>query len=393
MAVQEFKCPTCGGSVVFSSEKQKMVCEYCGSEFEVGDPALTAHNHTQTYESEDDGKVHDHDHDHEGDHDHDHGPTVGTAPDSMEINWDKEETTYSAQEESGLYVYTCNSCGGEIVGDSTMASTSCPFCNNKVVIPSQFKGDLKPDLVIPFKMDKEAAKRALKKSYEGKKLLPRVFVDENHIDEIKGLYVPFWLYSGTAYADLLFDAVQVRTWRDSNYNYTETFYYEVTRDGNMDFLNVPVDGSSKMSDLLMQSIEPFNWEEGVVFNSGYLAGYLANRYDMEAEECVDVARERIKNTTIQKFTDSVRSYNNATLKSSHFELKEGKINYALAPVWVLNTIWDGKKYTFAMNAQTGRFAGDDLPVDNALYWKYFIMIAGVVGVIVFIAMMLIYPNL
>ena len=111
MSVLEFKCPTCGGSVVFSSEKQKTVCEYCGSEFEVGDPALTAHRHGAT---ESDGEeVHDQDHD----YDHDHGPTVKAAPDSMEINWDKDETTFSAQEESGLYVYTCNSCGGEIVGD------------------------------------------------------------------------------------------------------------------------------------------------------------------------------------------------------------------------------------------------------------------------------------
>ena len=46
-----------------------------------------------------------------------------------------------------------------------------------------------------------------------------------------------------------------------------------------------------------------------------------------------------------------------------------------------------------MNAQTGRFAGDDLPVDKGIYWKYFLGIAAVVGIITFIIMMVIYPSL
>jgi len=44
--------------------------------------------------------------------------------------------------------------------------------------------------------------------------------------------------------------------------------------------------------------------------------------------------------------------------------------YALYPVWLLNTSWNGKKYTFAMNGQTGKLVGD-LPMDKGAFWRWF----------------------
>jgi DNA-directed RNA polymerase subunit RPC12/RpoP len=68
--------------------------------------------------------------------------------------------------------YVCQSCGGEIVADEHTAATACPFCGNPVVMTGNVSGSLKPDLVIPFQVDKKAAKEALKKHYSGKRLLP-----------------------------------------------------------------------------------------------------------------------------------------------------------------------------------------------------------------------------
>ena len=33
MALVSYKCPNCGGSVVFDPKKQKFCCEFCMSEF------------------------------------------------------------------------------------------------------------------------------------------------------------------------------------------------------------------------------------------------------------------------------------------------------------------------------------------------------------------------
>ncbi len=69
-----------------------------------------------------------------------------------------------------MCIYVCQSCGGEIIADDTTAATSCPFCGNPTIFKSQLSGELKPDYIIPFKLDKNTAKEALKKHLTGKKL-------------------------------------------------------------------------------------------------------------------------------------------------------------------------------------------------------------------------------
>ena len=100
-----------------------------------------------------------------------------------------------------LQEYKCPCCGGEIVGDANTAASSCPCCGNPVVMMGQFSGALRPDLVIPFKPDKKAAKAGLQKHLTGKRLMPKVFRNQNHIDEIKGVHVPFWLFDTDATAE------------------------------------------------------------------------------------------------------------------------------------------------------------------------------------------------
>lgn len=247
----------------------------------------------------------------------------------------------------------------------------------------QFSGALKPDYVIPFKLDKKAAKAALQKHYCGKRLLPKVFKDQNHIDEVKGVYVPFWVFDADADANIRYRATRVRAWSDSNYNYTETSFFSVTRGGSIGFEKVPVDGSTKMADDLMESIEPFDFSEAVDFQTAYLAGYLADKYDVDAEQSIDRANQRIKQSTADAFATTVQGYASVTPETTNIRLRNGQAKYALYPVWLLNTTWKGKKYTFAMNGQTGKLAGD-LPLDKSAYRKWLFGLTGIVGAAAFL---------
>ena len=67
---------------------------------------------------------------------------------------------------------------------------------------------------------------------------------------------------------------------------------------------------------------------------------------------------------------------------SSIQLMNGVAKYVLYPVWLLNTTWENKKYTFAMNGQTGKFVGD-LPMDKKLYWKKWGLTAGIVAALVY----------
>lgn len=348
-AILQYKCPACGGAIEFDSALQKMKCPFCDTEFEVSD-LQSFDDALKSQEQSADNMV---------------WETQGGG------EWQEGE-------ENEMSVYVCQSCGGEVVCDQNTTATTCPYCDNVVVMTGKLSGTLKPDLVIPFKLDKAAAKQGLMNHIKGKRLLPKVFRDENHIDEIKGVYVPFWLFNTHANAHIRYKATKTRSWSDSNYNYTETSHYSLIRSGFLSFGNVPVDGSSKIDNTLAESIEPYNFSEAVDFQTAYLAGYLADKYDVDAQQSIARANERIRNSTESAFASTASGYNSVTAEQSNIQLYDGKASYALLPVWLLNTTWKGQKYIFAMNGQTGKFIGD-LPLDKSAYRKWLFGLTGIIG--------------
>lgn len=351
-ALLEYKCPKCGGAIEFDSSSQKMKCPYCDCEFEV--EAMKAYDEA-----------------------------LNSQPDNMEWN-QNAENQWREDELTGMSVYTCESCGGEIICDQNTAASACPYCDNPIVMKGNFAGDLRPDCVIPFKLDKNAAKAAFSNHLKGKKLLPKVFKDENHIDEIKGVYVPFWLFDCDTDSVVHYNGQKIRRWSDSSYNYTETSHFLLKRAGQMSFEHIPVDGSEKMDDDLMESLEPYNFSEAVDFQTAYLAGYVADKYDVTSEQSFDRANQRVKHSVEEEMMRYTSEFTCVTVKSSQINLTDSKVKYALYPVWVMNTTWNNQKFTFAMNGQTGKFVGN-LPMDKGLFWKWFgavFAIAAVVSAII-----------
>ncbi len=353
MAVQEYKCPCCSGALAFDSTVQKMKCPFCDTEFEV--ETLKAYDEDLKSEGSD------------------------------KLEWDTDAgTQWTVDETTGLRSYVCKNCGGEIVGDENTAATECPFCGNHAIIMQQFSGTLKPDYVIPFKLDKEKAKEQYRQ-HLNKFLVPNVFKEENHIDEIKGIYVPFWLFDSNADADIRFRATRTRSWSDSDYNYIETSYYSVFRAGSIGYDHVPVDGTSRLANDLMESVEPYKFSDAVDFQTAYLSGYFADKYDVSAEDSIARANERIKNSTEDAFRNTVKGYMTVEPENTSVRLHDGKTKYAFYPVWLMNTTYNGEKFTFAMNGQTGKFVGN-LPTDKSKFWKLAAAITAAVGALVYAGM-------
>ena len=125
-----------------------------------------------------------------------------------------------------------------------------------------------------------------------------------------------------------------------------------------------------MPDDLMDSIEPFDFQELQKFSTAYLPGFLADRYDVSVEECAPRADERCANTVVEMLESTVSGYSTCSVTSKNVQLSRGKVHYALLPVWLLNTKWNGKNFLFAMNAQSGKMVGD-LPVSWGKFWLTF----------------------
>ncbi len=351
----EYKCPSCGGALHFESDTQMMKCPYCEAEIET--EALR-----QMDEMLDDD-----------------------IPE--EISWENTAGGDWNEEDGELRSYTCQSCGGQIVTAATTAATQCPYCGNNVVMAGNLAGTLRPDIVIPFQLDKEAAVEAYKKHLKGKPLLPKNFKDENHIREIKGVYVPVWLFDADTKSAFTFRATRVRTWSDSQYIYTRTSHYHIIRKGDLSFDNVPVDGSQKMDDALMESLEPFDTAKAVDFQTAYLAGYFADKYDVSAEDSVERANARIKSTTEATFASTVLGYSTVVPTSAKVGLTRGQTRYALCPVWLMTTKYNGQDYIFAMNGQTGKFVGN-LPVHMPAAFSWFAGLTAAIGAVAYLLTLL-----
>lgn len=352
MANLEFKCPCCGGTLNFDNKSQNIICPYCDSQFSAED--LKAY-------------------------------TDDLAEDSKEdTSWDESMVqAYTSEEMKGMKIYTCNSCGGEIICEETTSSTICPYCNNNMVVTKEVSGDLKPNYIIPFKKDKFFAIDAFKKHLRKKPLLPSSFSKISTIEETKSLYVPFWIFDADVTGKVRFKGEKTREWSDANYEYKETKYYSLVRGGGVGFQHVPVDGSKKMEDQLMESIEPFNWSETEPFNVAYLAGYAADRYDVSKEETFGRATERFRQGTAVAFQRDIHGYENVRPEDSNLQFSNTEARYALYPVWILNVKWKDQNFRFGMNGETGKIAGN-LPISPLRVILFFLTFFLGIGALAFL---------
>lgn len=380
--IHQYKCKNCMGKVQFDSETQMMKCPYCESIFDLSvymeeeqalkNKAIEEGHKEDVTEISNPEKV-------EilsGVADIKSMPTTDAATKDGKkkkaphkvLNYNKNLFKTSGRkwekdDLSHLVVYHCDTCGGEQVSSADTGATRCPYCDHQMVVSNAFEGELRPEMIIPFQVNQETAAENYKKYIEKRKFLPKEFKNENHIKDIQGVYVPYWVFSADLEAQIQETDTTQRFYTRGNYNYTETTYYDVRREGNASYKDVPADASTKMDDFMMESIEPFNLADAKDFSNVYLAGYMASRYDVTPSECMDHVMYRVVESTYSKLNHTIKGYTGKVSCHKEFDFLSGSVKYALFPVWLLNTTYRGENYTFAMNGQTGKFTGN-LPKDK-----------------------------
>lgn len=392
MSDVQLKCPACGAPINFDVPSGKMKCNFCSAMFSVEEVnqfnGISAANQeldaayqaqkvgaqpppppgSQPAEQTDSSLAVP---------TNDEGasiPPSGAAAPTPQTGWVEPPATYM-DEATGQQMaqFECDSCGGEIIGSPDMVSAKCPWCNNNFVATGQLVRTRVPDRMIPFGMTKEQALAAFKKEASRLKLTPNAFKHAS-VDDIQGVYVPYWLYDASVSGMANFECERTSSWSDSDYNYTKHDVYQVSRSGNIAYLDVPVSGTSKVTADLTESIEPFDYSTSVGFSPAYLTGFMTNKYDVEAEEANPRALDRMRHSAKDVLRDSVTGYDSVKMTNSAFEPAFGELEYVFLPVWLLNVDFAGKNYNYAMNGQTGKFVGT-FPVSKAKYWGGLIGIA------------------
>jgi DNA-directed RNA polymerase subunit RPC12/RpoP len=314
MPVIEYKCPSCGGGMVFDSATGMLSCHSCGRKDnieEILDPLMR-----QTF-TEDEAKE-----------------------------------------------YHCRSCGAVLITEAETTATVCSFCGSSVVLGDRLTGKLAPAKVIPFSISKDEAMRAFRKWCRNGRLTPSGFMTADRVKSMTGMYVPFWLYDLHNKVEVHAHGTRVRTYTKGDYQYTETQHFELYRDLVLNYVKVPLDASDKMNDELMDKLEPFPYDQLKSFKTPYLAGYIAEKYNYDDRDLLPRAKEKISSFIEESIRSSTSGYTTVTYTSKQIDTKPVRADYVLLPVWVIHYDYNKLQHTFAMNGQTGKVVGKP-PISKA----------------------------
>lgn len=326
MEAVQYKCPNCSGELTFKPDKQAFGCDFCLSTFteeEIKQACADAENSIP-------------------------------SPEALQTQQEFSEHTN---------VYHCGSCGAEVICEENETATFCYYCHEPVIMSGKMSGDYTPDKVIGFKLTRENAIEKFK-AWCGKRIfLPKDFNTDTQLEKMTGLYVPFWIADCDMKADYMGSAEKIRRWTSGSYRYTETKYYEIVRSAKVFTDGIPADGETKIDDLLMESIEPYNYNDAKDFSMSYLSGFFADKYDVDKAAVFPRIRSRAAEAAKNVIRNSIVGYDRVSARSENYRILNTKWQYMLLPVWFMTYRYNGEVYSFAINGQTGKLAGTP-PLDK-----------------------------
>lgn len=347
MDIISYKCPNCGGELKYDPGSGKFTCEWCRSKFTQEELLKLYPDQTE------------------------HGEQDGS---------DASDASSNSRDDSGEdgRIYSCPSCGAQIMTDATTAATFCYYCHNPALIPGRLTGNEKPDYIIPFKITRKKALNIFEKWIQGKKYVPDEFYSEKQMEMVTGVYFPFMMYGCRISGHIDATGTRVSRYRQGNYEVTEKKIYQVHRDGDMEVNNVMRNALKKANKKLVEGVVPYDTDELKPFNMSYLSGFQAETRDLGADDFQKEVEQEVRNYAVQRLGESVSEYNDLTVTQDDTVLTGGTWKYALMPVWTL-TYKDprsDKIYYFSINGQTGKPIGE-LPVDSGKLRKTALFTAGI----------------
>ena len=339
-----YKCPGCGGELVYQSGTDHMVCPHCGRTVAVSalEEMINA------------------------------GQTVGLSGGAQTDNAG-----------NGIREYHCPACGAAIVADENTVATFCSFCGNPTLLEERASGEFNPSRLIPFQFDKKQAQEKFRQWARQGRLTPSSFHSQAVMDKVSGVYVPFWLYSYTTNVELAGNAAIHHIERQETQEIITTDYFTFHRVVTGDYENVPYNASASMPDDDMQVLEPYDYSLLKQFSMPYLSGFFAEKFTYKADELKGQVQNALRDDIVSAALSTVAGYDEVQPAMTNVEFSNEKTEYVMLPVWTLNYTYNGKKYPIYMNGATGKIDGV-LPTSKGKTFAMFAIIFVIVFVIAFL---------
>lgn len=354
-----YKCPNCNGALEYNPITDKMECEFCGEGYVLAEIEAVQERKEHTYNTQtgaqnviEDGEV------------CDNHASGSTAQDE-----EQELNLFAGMETMECNIYTCTSCGAELAINESEVATFCAYCGQPTVVFSRVSKELKPQSIVLFRINKEQAVDGIREKLNKSFLVPKE-IKNFSVDKVRGIYIPSWVF------DIHYYDMQHWEVKNSDNKVIKTF----DREAECLLKGLTLDASKQLDDELSQRLEPFDVRTRKPFESGYLSGYYADKYDYDVERMRNYAYWRAKQLFDAQIKETI-SDQNAQLKLSYPKRVIKNVEYTLLPVWFVTFRYNYENYTIAVNGQTGKVVGT-VPYDKRKVNVLFIMIAAVVALFI-----------
>lgn len=353
-ASAKYACPACGAQATWDPGKHALICGFCGTESAAelktaGE--IVEHDLQQTLASL-------------------QGRETGLAREAIEVK--------------------CQSCQAISSFEPSRVAQNCDFCGSAALVPYQdVKELIRPESLLPMKVSESRVREDVRRWYGSRWFAPNALGQKAMTDTLRGLYVPYWTFDAQVHASW--------TAESGAYYYTTETYTENgqrrTRQvrhtrwspasGQLDhfFDDELVCGSKGVHPTLLRRVEPFPTKEAVPYHSGYLAGFVVERYQVDLASAAQVWRAEMHAKTEALCAEQIPGDTYRNLQTQQ-QYSAQTFKHVLVPVWLLSYVYRAKPYQVVVNGTTGKIAGE-----HPLSWVkiFFAAVAAIIVAIIVIS--------
>lgn len=326
-SLERHVCPECGGKGEWDPGKRKLVCPYCGTEFDrVAPPPLP--------------DITEHD------------------LDAMIVQLgDKAHTL-----DNTVRRVQCTHCHAVLSRDAENVASSCDFCGSPELLAYEdIEAPISPESLLPASKTKEEAYHALKTFLASKWFAPNDLKRRNLVDRIHGVYLPYWTFDSAAECPWKADSgtyyYVTRTRRGSD-GKTQTYRERKTRwrpaSGHVStwFDDVTISGSRGIDPDILQRLEPYPLKDLVPYETRYVSGWDVEHYQVPLLQAARTGFGKMEGMLREMCAREIPgdTYRNLRI---HPQYSRKTFKHILTPIWLIAYQYKGKTYQGAMNAVTG----------------------------------------
>ena len=331
VAREKHACPACGAQAEWSPSKQKLVCPFCGTESPYNIHAAG-------------GAV----------EEIDLVTTLREMPDELR-GWDTERRSVQ-----------CQSCKAVMVFEPSKVGKNCEFCGSPALVDyEELKSPIRPQSLLPFKWSQDQVRDAMKRWYASKWFAPGKLKSRALVDQVKGLYIPYWTFDAQVHCPWTADAGYYYYTTES---YTDNQGKSQTRQvrhvrwepaaGVVDhfFDDEPVPATKGVNERLLRGVEPFPTKELIPYDTAYLSGFVVEHYQVVLLDAANESRQQMHDQLMTLCAAQVPGDTQRNLRIDP-DYSGLTFKHILVPVWLLTYMYGTKGYQVVANGYTGIIAG------------------------------------